>query len=285
MTQGGPLCILMAPQIRSFNMRRPAAIQFSLILLAGAACGFASAKVFESPFPGARPLPEDFVEPLFPHISDAAAVIYRKLDEKTSVAFDDLPLSDAIHFISRTSGIPIVLDVVAIEESGLLIDEPVNLKVRNTPVRSILKLLLEDLELTYVVEDDVIKVTSLEVASIALTTGIFPVADLVTDDRKGWKQIARIVEQETDGLWERVDGCGGTVSMSRVTKSLIVRQTPDVLMQVQQFLTFLRAAKRIGEQRVNPPVKQDHEGGFGLGGKKGGRRKGGLGGPTGGGFF
>ncbi|MGZ0174743.1 MAG: hypothetical protein ACKVHE_35035 [Planctomycetales bacterium] len=266
-------------------MRRPAAIQFSLILLAVAASGFAADKVIESPFPGARPLPEDFVEPLFPHISEAEAAIYRKLNEKTSVAFDDLPLSDAIHSVSKSSGLPIILDVVAIEEAGLVVDEPVSLKVSNIPVRTILKLLLKDLELTYVVEDDVIKVTCLVVASIALTTGIFPVADLMTEKDKSWRQLANLIQGETDGLWERFDGSGGTVSISRATKSLIVRQTPDVLMDVQQLLTFLRAAKRIGEQRVNPLVKQDQGGGFGLGGKKGGRRKGGLGGPTGGNFF
>lgn len=264
-------------------MRRPTIIHFTLILLAGATCGFAADKVNEIPFPGARPLPEDFVEPLFPHITDADAEINRKLNKNISVNFRDASLTDAVSQISELSGIPVILDVVAIEEAGLLIDEPVSLKVSNTPVRTILKLLLEDLELTIFVEDAVVKVTSLEVCNCTLTTGIFPVSDLVTDDRKSWKALSRLIQQETDGLWERQDGSGGTVSISHATNSLIVRQAPEVLGQVQRILTFLRAAKRISEHRINPPAKREPDGMFGLGGKKKRRNKGLGGGFQGGG--
>ena len=266
-------------------MRRPATIQFSLILLAGAACGFACAQTFETPFPGARPQPEDFVEPLFPHISDADAAIYRRLNENISVEFGDVPLDDAMSHISRISGIPIIMDVDSIEEAGLLIDKPVNLKVSNIPVHSILKLLLEELEMTIFVEDGVLKVTTSDVCNCILTTGIFPVSDLVTDDKDSWKTLSKIIEHDTDGLWERMDGTGGTISISRATKSLVIRQTPRALTEIQNILTFLRAAKRVSESRVTPSAKQEQDGEFGLGGKKGRRRKGGLGGSFGGNFF
>ena len=155
-----------------------------------------------------------------------------------------------------------------------MIDEPVTLKVSNTPVRTILKLLLEDLELTIFVEDAVVKVTTFEICNCKLETGIFPVSDLVTDDRKSWKTLSRLIQGDTDGLWEKLDGSGGTITASRATKSLIIRQTPEVLGEVQRILTFLRAAKRISEHRINPPAKQEQEDGFGLGEKKKRRRKG-----------
>lgn len=264
-------------------MRRSTIIHCSLTLLAGAACSFARDKVNESPFPGVRPLPVDYVEPLFPHISDSAAEIHRKLNEKTSVTFEDRPLRDAIHFISGATGISMVIDVASIEEAGLLIDEPVNLKISNAPVRSILKLLLEDLELTFYVDDTVLRI--LTPGCGYLETGIFPVSDLVTEDRKSWKTLANLIQGETDGLWEKTDGTGGTVSISRATKSLIVRQAPEVLGQVQKILTFLRAAKRISEHRINPPAKREPGGMFGFDGKNKRRNKGLGGGFQGGGNF
>ena len=86
-------------------MRRLTIIQFSLLIFAGATCSFAADKVNESPFPGARPLPEDFVEPLFPHITDADAEIYRKLNVKTSVNFEELPLDEALSSPLKKSAI------------------------------------------------------------------------------------------------------------------------------------------------------------------------------------
>lgn len=266
-------------------MRRPAAIQFSLILLAGATCSFAADQVNESPFPGARPLPEDFVKPLFPNITDADAEIYQKLNVKTSVNFEKVPLGEALKSISKTNKLPIILDKSSLEEAGLRVDDPITLQISNIPARSILRLILDELELDFIVEDAVVIVTSFEVSNRILTTGIFPVSDLVTEDRKSWKTLSKLIQQETDGLWEKMDGSGGTVSMSRATKSLVVRQTPEDLGQVQRILTFLRAAKRIGQERVNPPANQKQGGGFGLGGKNGRPRKGGLGGPTGGNLF
>jgi len=255
-------------------MRRPTIIHFSLILLAGAACGFAADQVNDSPFPGARPLPEDFVEVLFPGISDADGEIYQKLNKKTSVNFDKTPLADALKLVSKTTNIPIVLDLISLEEAGLHRDDPVTLQANNVSARTILKLVLDQFEMAYVVEDAVVKVTTFEVSCRKLTTGIFPVADLVTNDRKSWKALSNLIQGETDGLWERTDGSGGTVSTNRATKSLIVRQTPEVLDEIQRLLGFLRATKRIGGARVNPPSKPEPQ--PGRGGKKGGLGGGGF---------
>lgn len=266
-------------------MRRPTIIHFSLILLAGAACSFAGDKVNESPFPGARPLPEDFVEPLFPDITDADAEVYRKLNAKTSVSFDKMSLDEALKAISKTSKLPIILDRIALEEAGLRVDDPITLQINNVPIRSILRLILDEVDLDFVVEDAVVKVTSFEVSNRKLTTGFFPVSDLVTEDRKSWKTLSNVIQGETDGLWEKMDGSGGTVWMSHGTKSLVVRQTPEVLGQVQRILTFLRAAKRISEHRINPPAKREPGGMFGFDGKKKRRNKGLGGGFQGGGNF
>jgi len=224
-------------------MRRPTIIHFTLIILAGATCGFADDKLNQSPFPGARPLPEDVVQPLFPHLSEAEAEIYRKLNTNTSVAFDKIPLKEALDFISKTNKIPLIIDIYEAEESAFAASSTVTLQVQNVPLRTVVKNMLRQLELESTVADDVLYVIDEgTLCNPTLSTGVFPVGDIVTDGRKSWKNISRLLEHETDGLWERTDGSGGTISISRATKSLVIRQTPNVLIEIQSILTFLRAA-------------------------------------------
>ena len=101
------------------------------------------------------------------------------LDDQTTINFADTPLTDVVDFLSRTHEIPIILDVVAIEEAGLLVDEPVNLTLAGVTLQSALKIMLSEFELTYVIEDEVMKVTTVEVANEKLSTRVYPVGDLV----------------------------------------------------------------------------------------------------------
>lgn len=101
------------------------------------------------------------------------------LDDQTTVNFAELPLVDAIQFLSRTHEIPIILDIISIEEAGLLVDVPINLVLAGVTLQSALKIMLSDLELTYIIEDEVMKITTIEVANEKLSTRVYPVGDLV----------------------------------------------------------------------------------------------------------
>lgn len=111
--------------------------------------------------------------------STAEKRITAALDDQTTVNFADLPLIDAVQFLSRTHEIPIILDTLSIEEAGLLVDEPINLILAGVTLRSVLKIMLGDLELTYIIEDEVMKITTVEVANERLSTRVYPVGDLV----------------------------------------------------------------------------------------------------------
>ncbi|MFT5094981.1 MAG: hypothetical protein ACI93T_003825, partial [Porticoccaceae bacterium] len=103
------------------------------------------------------------------------------LDDQTTINFADTPLTDVVDYLSRTHEIPIILDTVAIEEAGLLVDEPVNLVLAGITLQSALKIMLSEFELTYVIEDEVMKITTIEVANEKLSTRVYPVGDLVVD--------------------------------------------------------------------------------------------------------
>lgn len=52
-------------------------------------------------------------------------------NQRVTLELNDTPLNEALDRIARQSGIPILLDTVAIEEAGILIDEPISVRIKN----------------------------------------------------------------------------------------------------------------------------------------------------------
>ena len=105
--------------------------------------------------------------------------VRRVLDQPTTVEFLDLPLEDAITFLKEYHNINIYIDKATLADEGVAIDQPVTLKLAGVTLRSVLKLLLEPVQLTYVIEDEVMKITTSAKAGEKLVTRVYPVADLV----------------------------------------------------------------------------------------------------------
>ncbi len=116
--------------------------------------------------------------------SDSEKRIREELNQETDLnIIEGTTLFDAIEFISRRHDIPILP-----EWDGALADEsidrdlPVELQVTGIPLRSALRLLLNPLQLTYIIQDDVMKITTqiaVEEEEDFLETRIYPVGDLV----------------------------------------------------------------------------------------------------------
>ncbi|MFO1006236.1 MAG: hypothetical protein U0929_09765 [Planctomycetaceae bacterium] len=104
------------------------------------------------------------------------------LDQVTSLEFPDNTLREVVDFISTLHNIPIRLDEKALEDEGVNAETRINLVVSGITLRSALNLLLEkvgDVELTYIVDDEVMKITTLEKAQSKPQTRVYPVGDLV----------------------------------------------------------------------------------------------------------
>jgi len=103
--------------------------------------------------------------------------IYRALNERSEITFNGTPLSGVIKFFRETYNIPIVIDDKALEEENITPDEPITLELPAVSFRSALKLILEPLQLTYVIEDEVMRITGKKTS--ANVVRVYPVGDLV----------------------------------------------------------------------------------------------------------
>jgi type II secretory pathway component GspD/PulD (secretin) len=105
--------------------------------------------------------------------------IENKLLSPVNLNFQDTPLRQVIDDISSWQGIDMVPDLPALQEEGISLDRPITMKLQGVSLKSALKLMLEQVRLTYVVQDEVLKITTPNHAQGQLVQRVYQVADLV----------------------------------------------------------------------------------------------------------
>ncbi len=105
--------------------------------------------------------------------------ITKQLDVPTEFEFFETPLEDAMTYLEERHGIGIELDNAALEQLGLDSSFPITKKLAGISLKSALRQILRENELTYVIRDEVLMITSQEEADTELITRVYPVGDLV----------------------------------------------------------------------------------------------------------
>ncbi len=210
--------------------------------------------------------------------------------KRVSLEMRNTPLDHAVAHLSELSGIPMILDVVALEEVGIGVDEECSVRVKDARISSVLSRLLTRFDLGWTIENESLQVTSTEAISDKLHTMVFAAGDLVewfdrnsrNDERRdrfgfaesrqingvvtsgfsdvvnGDDVVMELVQQHCGGIWEERDGAGGTVRFEG--GMLTVRQALPVLLQVDSFLKRLRFVQ---QQPPTLDIWTIPEGGFG----------------------
>jgi len=115
--------------------------------------------------------------------SAAEKKIEEALAKPTQVEFIETPLNDVIDFLRDFHKIEIQVDRKAFNDAGLDASTlPVTTNLKGISLRSALNLVLRNLDLTYLVEDEVLLITTPAAAARRLTTKVYRVADLVAAD-------------------------------------------------------------------------------------------------------
>ncbi len=112
----------------------------------------------------------------------ARAALTRTLPD---LRFDNITLAEAIDFLRDVSGANIHVNWRAIEDSGIGKDTTINVRLRSVPLQKILRLVLAEAgrgnALTYYVDENVLEITTRELADRELFTRVYPVDDLLME--------------------------------------------------------------------------------------------------------
>ncbi|MEX0688367.1 MAG: hypothetical protein WD072_06860, partial [Pirellulales bacterium] len=106
--------------------------------------------------------------------------IYEALEKPVSRwEFNESPLRDVQRAITDEFRIPVEIDTRALEDAGLDLDTPVTQNTSAISLRAALRRMLGNVDLAYIVKDEVLLITTKEKAEENLVVKVYPVADLV----------------------------------------------------------------------------------------------------------
>jgi hypothetical protein len=188
------------------------------------------------------------------------------LDQPLSspLEFIETPINQIAQLIAEHYDIPIVIDVESLKAAGLTPEEEATVTIGNVSLKSALRLLLQtagDNTMTYILDNEVILITTPEVAAKHLETRIYPVGELIVALKSGPQPAAAGAAQgktppPVDEITELADALILTISpqtwrrngtgagdVQKIgDKYLVVLQTQSVHEEIESFLQHLAAA-------------------------------------------
>jgi general secretion pathway protein D len=106
--------------------------------------------------------------------------IEKKLRTPVSMQFTNAPLSKVLDYLAKVTEVNMYLDPRGLEQEGVTTDKLVTIDVRHEiMLKSVLNLVLQPLHLSYVIKDEVLKITSEQLRDGQVFTVTYPVGDLV----------------------------------------------------------------------------------------------------------
>jgi hypothetical protein len=167
--------------------------------------------------------------------------------------FTDTSLEEVVSQLQDDYQMPIQLDLPALDNAGLGPDEPLTISLRGISLRSALRLLLKQIQLTYIIQDEVLIITTPEEAEAQLSVCVYDVGDLI--GAKG---------QALDALIDAIVSCAATETWAEngggeaeirplPPRFLVISQTQPVHEEIGDLLATIRAM-RGGAQVSHQPT-------------------------------
>jgi hypothetical protein len=204
-----------------------------------------------------------------PSDREAAAerTIMAALQRPVTLQYVDRPLHSVVYDLHRSLGVPIMLDIKALNEASISRDTEITFSTAATSAGAALDAMLSTKDLAWILENEMLFVTTMDKAKSTVKTRVYPVADLV------FVETADAYEADFDSLIEVItsivapqtwDSAGGPGSIAPFVPSgaLVISQTRQVHGQIESLLAQLRrirnvqglpVALRVMESTYRPP--------------------------------
>jgi hypothetical protein len=209
-----------------------------------------SSKIVEKrPLRLAAPGPQvDWPQQAEPLPAGGEQKIEQALDGLCEVDFTEAPLIEALKVLADQGQIKLWLDRKALGDAGVGSDTPITRSIRGVTLRTAFKLMLGELDLTYVIRNEVLTITSKTEAENMLVTKVYPVFDLVAapagdSPRANALDFRLLIDNITSTLgpttWDEVGGPGAIQEFTN-SGSLVVSQTLEIHEEIAAYLKALR---------------------------------------------
>jgi type II secretory pathway component GspD/PulD (secretin) len=184
--------------------------------------------------------------------------IREKLKEQVEVKFNGAGLAGVMSQFASTLDLSILIDERALEEEGISLDEQITLNLsKEISFRSALKLVLEPLNLTWVIEDEVMRITSKSNSANVLRT--YDLSQILPDNSTVLEVMNIIERTVAPDSW---DAEGGTSTIA-VFGSLLVVSCPEDTHEGIEKTLYLLGNQAPQNIKPAPIIKQQPTVGMG----------------------
>ncbi|MBC8868448.1 MAG: hypothetical protein H8E44_03480 [Planctomycetes bacterium] len=202
----------------------------------------------------------------FKELSATEQKIRAALDEDTVLEFIETPLDQVIQFLKEMHDIPIEIDTRALDDYGIGTDVPITRNLKGITLRSALRLLLADLELTYIIKHEVLIITTTEVADAHVETHVYSLHRLGDVDSEA---LAKVIQNtirsdtwRTSASPDKPPSSGDAkapktprlAAIEALPGCLVIKQSQhaheeitDLLAQFERFATSMEMLQRVSD--------------------------------------
>ena len=165
-------------------------------------------------------------------------------EQRITLSLKETPLTDVLQRIASQTDVNVVLRESALAEEGITPETPLTLEVQNVPAAKALREILDPRGLTFVIENEVVNITSRFRALGDPTVKVYRVGHLLDPpaepgqgaDRRALQALSEtITAQISPNLWDGI----GSIALHERTGSLVIRHVPPVHQQIEALLDGL----------------------------------------------
>ena len=173
-----------------------------------------------------------------PQLSPKEIALMKALNSVMSVEFNETPLKKVIEILEDRTGQSIIVDLASLKEANTEYTDPVTFKANKLLFRSILRKVLADNNLTYVIKEGTLQVVTPAKAREMMTVRTYPISDLVAADDiaiqfgpfvarqkmlYNVQMLINTIQNSVDpSIWQ-ANGGGGSIQFYEPGMALIIR--------------------------------------------------------------
>jgi hypothetical protein len=184
-----------------------------------------------------------------PKLTKQEENLIRAMNSTLSVEFNKIALRDVLNYLADKTGTSIIVDKEALREAQVEYDDPVEFTAKKVAFRTVLRKVLADRGLAYILNQGVIEVVTPQKARETLVTRTYPIADLMTVNpglppllqRLQMLEMAKLVVDQiqagTDpSIWKE-NGGPATITFNPATMSLVIRAPAEMHYSLNNLFT------------------------------------------------
>ena len=166
--------------------------------------------------------------------------------------FNETALQNVVSVIQEEFNIPIKLDTTALDDLGVQPDQAITINLHGISLRAALRLMLKEIGLTYIIQDEVLLITTPDEAEQQLRVCVYDVRDLIDATNPADMESLKntILSCAATETWA-ANGGGEAEARPFRQSLLIVSQTQAVHEEVRALLDTIRT--QLGAQPPPPP--------------------------------